>query len=158
MIIAYVLAVAMLIAIPIKRRKMLKTSGKCLMAFPKKEGFRNVSIIVFALALITLVYFFNYKFYVNIALCGCGVIGTYIAAKEIAFSDLYGIYENGLCASGVYIPYDQITNIIDVDNIAGVTTTLHVYRNKKMDSLSFDSEQQKNIILKKLTELKVGKA
>lgn len=155
-IIAYLAYIGIIISIPLRKKSTEKHCGSCLLSFSKPVSKRNYVILVVAALLIPLIYFFTYKFYVDIAIAGCGVVGAYIAAKEITFSDLYGVYENGFCAGGLYIPYEKLSSINAVDSKDGTNTTVRiVYKKGETQSLTFASESEKNIILKKLKELKV---
>lgn len=156
--IALVLFIFFQILMPVKKSAMVKSCGKCLMSFEKGSKVRNILIQVLAFIVIILPLVFTYEYYINAIFCGCGVLGSYIGLKEMHFGPLYGIYENGICYSGTYIPFDKIESYTDVDNNASAITTIRFYlSNKKTVSLAFESESQKRVVLAKLKELKVAR-
>ena len=152
---AYILYILVLISIPLKRKSMKKVCGHCLLSFSKKITVRHIAILIVSALIILLVYFFAYKFYVNIVIAGCGVMGAYISAKEITYANLYGVYENGFSVDGLYISYDTISSIIDVDNMPDVTAARIVYKKNGTRTIHFASESEKNVILSKLKKMKV---
>lgn len=44
---------------------------------------REIGILLFALILILLIFRIDFGFFSNVVLCGCGVIGAFIATKEL---------------------------------------------------------------------------
>lgn len=153
---AYFLYAVVLISIPLKRKNVKNKCGNCILSFEQNPGTKNIAILIVAALVIPIIYFFGYQLYVNLIIAGCGVLGAYIAAREIALSDFYGVYENGFCADGIYIPFEKISSVIDIDNQAQVTYAVRVtYKNNKTQTVNFASESVKKITLAKLKELKV---
>lgn len=155
MAVAFLLYILVLIFIPLKRKAMKKVCGECILSFSKKIGIRNYAVLVAAVLVILIVYFINYKLYVSIVIAACGVMGAYISAKEIAYADMYGVYENGFSVDGLYISYDSVSSIVDLDNISDVTAARIMYKNNSTRTIHFASESEKNVILAKLKKMKV---
>lgn len=78
---ALILYIACLISIPFQIKKY---GRKEIEGSVGKFWARQISIFVFALAIIVLCFFISFGTAGNIALCACGVLGCYIATKEFA--------------------------------------------------------------------------
>lgn len=136
-------------------RKVKKICGECILLFAKYSAVKDIVISVGSLLVIGLIYFFDYKFYVDIAIVGCGVVANFIAMKDFHIGPLRGIYENGFCYDGIFITFESLNELTVIDNNPsnpfGVNALL---KNGKTEILHFESEEMKNLYLKKIKELK----
>lgn len=107
-IMSYILFAGSIVAIPIKRKNVMKLTGKSLITFPKKKFGYFIAVDIVAFILITILFFIRYSGFVSLVLCGCGVLGAWIIVGEAALGPIYGLYENGFVASGKFIPFDDI--------------------------------------------------
>lgn len=153
--VAFLLYVGTLVSIPFKKKNMQKNCGKCILSFSRKFSYRDIAIYILAALVILLVYFFNWQLFVNIVMAGCGVFAAYTASKDITYSDLYGVYENGFCMDGVYIPFEKISSITAVDNMPDPNSVRVILVDNKVHTIRFSSESEKNVVLAKLKSLKV---
>lgn len=79
--IALVLYILVLLSIPFRIKKY---GPRDKAEKDKKFWYRQVSIFAFSLVLILLLFRLDFGLVSNIVLCGCGVMGAYMASKEMA--------------------------------------------------------------------------
>lgn len=153
--VVYFLYIIIYISIPVKRNAMKKDSGSCLLSFSKPITVRHIAILVVSVLLIPIVLFFTYRFFVLLVFAACGVMGSYMSAKEITYGPYYGVYQMGFCADGAYISFDDISSIKDSENIAEINVSKVTLKNNRVKAIYFSSESEKNVVISKLKEMKV---
>jgi len=107
-IVAYVLYGLSFASIPMRKKQVVRETGKLVYSFGQKIGTRVLLIDVFSAALIALA-FLNYSNpIIRFILAGCGVMGAFISTNDIIYKPLYGVYENGIISTEKYIKFDDI--------------------------------------------------
>lgn len=158
-IISYVLFIASLVFIPLKRKNVVNMAGKCLLSLPRKKYGYFIGVDVVAVVLITLIFFIRYSPLVTVVLCGCGVLGSWIIAGEAALGPKNGLYENGMIFIGKYIPYDDIVTFpifnlpkYEQKNHPGNVLALVSGKYGSVE-IAFDSDSDCQQVVRKLKEL-----
>ncbi len=94
----------------IKRRM-----GPLVEAFCPRFHLQFVGILIFSPVLIALAWYRGFTSLPLFALCGVGVIGFYIAARDLFVSRFTGAYEEGVLWSNATVLYDRIDSLVHLD-------------------------------------------
>ncbi|HHU36117.1 MAG TPA: hypothetical protein GXZ47_02695 [Treponema sp.] len=89
--------------------------GSLTEAFFPRFHYQFVGVLIFSPLLIILAWYRNFSSLPLFALCSVGVIGFYIAARDVFISKLTGVYEYGVLWSNASVLFTSIDSLIKVD-------------------------------------------
>lgn len=89
--------------------------GKLVESFSPRFHYQFVGVLVFSPLLIVLAWHRNFSSLPLFALCSVGIIGFYIAARDVFISRLTGVYAYGVLWSNATVFFEDIDSLIKVD-------------------------------------------
>lgn len=93
------------------RRRM----GALVESFCPRFHYQFLGILLFSPALIALAWYRGFTSLPLFALCAVGVIGFYIAVRDLFVSRLTGVYEQGVLWSNAAVSYEDLDSLVQVD-------------------------------------------
>lgn len=163
---ALLVLVGMLVSIPFRRKKLLATAGELKFTLPEEFPLKPIVIFVVCAALLCVIPFRNFAFYLQFVFAAVALIACEMSARSISSYKLCGMYENMVVYDTYSVLLDDIgclptVNYEDDPETVGVDKRfLEILRqNGSQVILGFETEElrQKVLaeILKKRPELKV---
>jgi len=108
---ALVAYIAILSSIPLRRKKILKSAGKCLMSLPELTSKKWLGIAIMAGILIVIVPLRNFGIFISGVLLGAGLLAAELAARQALGSGKAGIYENMLISETSAVLWSDILSL-----------------------------------------------
>jgi hypothetical protein len=99
--------------------------GPLVESFCPRFHFQFLGVLLFSPALIALAWYREFTSLPLFALCGVGVIGFYIAVRDLFVSRFTGAYRDGVLWSNAMVRYDDIDSLVLLDSC----TLVFVLRN-----------------------------
>ncbi len=93
------------------RRRM----GMLLESFRPRFHVQFLGVLIFSPALIILAWYRDFTSLPLFALCAVGVIGFYIAVRDLYISRLTGVYERGVLWSNAAVCFDKLDSLVQLD-------------------------------------------
>ncbi|MCR5724129.1 MAG: hypothetical protein K6G80_03490 [Treponema sp.] len=159
LVVALLLYIAVLVSIPVRRRRTLAAAGACLMPLSAPSSKKWVAIAVVAGLVLLAVPLRNYGLVVSAVLLAAAVLGAEIAAREAAGSGRAGIYENMLILGTSAIRWSDIASLPtlsyedDPDTTQVDKTTLRVLLEDGSEQLVlFSDEEERRRAVEKILE------
>ncbi len=156
---ALVAYVAVLVSIPIRRRRLLSTAGALLMPLSAKASKKWVVIAVVAFLILLVVPLRNFGLLLNAIILAAAVLGAEIAAREASGCGHAGIYENVLISGTSAIFWKDIAALPtlayedDPDTTQVDKTTLRVLLEDGSEQLVlFADEEERRAAVAKILE------
>lgn len=106
--IALVAYIAVLVSVPVRRKRILAQAGACLLPLKVRSSKKWVLIAVVAFLIMALVPLRNFGLLLNAVILAAAVLGAEIAAREGAGCGHAGIYENMLISGTSAVRYTDI--------------------------------------------------
>lgn len=110
-IVSYIISIGILVFLLISSKKISQKTGKLIEKISDKGIGIQIVIIISSFILISLILFRDLKTIYNFVICAVGILGVYMASKEISMHNKNGIYQNALIAYSHFIFFDNIESI-----------------------------------------------
>lgn len=105
------LAVYVIIHTLLTRRRM----GLLVESFRPRFHYQFFGVLLFSPALILLARYRGFTSLPLFAFCAVGVIGFYIAVRDLFVSRLTGVYEQGVLWSNAAVYFDNLDSLVQID-------------------------------------------
>lgn len=89
--------------------------GPLVESFCPRFHYQFLGVLLFSPALIVLAWYRGFTSLPLFALCAVGVIGFYIAVRDLFVSRLTGVYERGVLWSNAAVSFDDLDSLVQVD-------------------------------------------
>lgn len=104
-------ALYVIITTSIIRRRL----GSSVESFVPRFHYQFCGVLFLSPALIALAWYRGFISLPLFALCAVGVIGFFIAFRELYISRMTGVYENGVLWSSGHVYFDDLDSLVQVD-------------------------------------------
>ncbi len=121
-VIALVLLPVSLVAVLAQARRARRAMGAVVEGFPLRPSLQFVGIFAAAPVLIALNFIRDFDLLTTFAVSGVGVLGFYIACRELAYGRVSGIYEGGIIWNGSAIAFGDVDSAAAEDPYTVVIT------------------------------------
>lgn len=102
------------------RRRM----GALVESFRPRFHYQFLGVLLFSPALVVLAWYRDFTSLPLFALCAVGVIGFYIAVRDLFVSRLTGVYNQGVLWSNAAVSFDELDALVQIDPFT-LTFVLH---------------------------------
>lgn len=109
--ISYAVYAAVIFSFPLRRRRMVRLCGRCLLAFAGIPVRVQYVVLCLAVLLIVLPGFRDFGLFVNCVLYLCAIVGAEVIVRDTLLRRMAGIYEHALIVDGRYLPFDDIRSL-----------------------------------------------
>ena len=89
--------------------------GSLVESFRPRFHYQFLGVLLFSPALIGLAWYRGFTSLPLFALCSVGVIGFYIAVRDLFVSGLTGVYEQGVLWSNGAVSFDELDALVQLD-------------------------------------------
>lgn len=103
------LMIFILATIPLRKKKIDKKLGKCILSLDRKNSILFIAVLLFAPLLVILQWIREFAPYINIVLSTIAVLGYELVIREHIYTARSGVYEDALVVDGRLI---EKTNIV----------------------------------------------
>lgn len=107
-IVSYIVYICVLCSYPLRKKNLLRQTGKCILALSRKRQPLVYIVLICAPLLILLQRFRDLGVPINIILSGCAVLGAEVVLREYNLASLAGVYEQAVIADSRVIFFRNI--------------------------------------------------
>jgi len=101
-------------SVPFRRKFIKKNAGNMVLPLAS-SSFKIFGVYIICAAILAVMPFTTYSWYVNLILNAAAVVGAEISARECKSYRITGLYNNAIVWGIYYIPYEQIYSLPTVD-------------------------------------------
>ena len=110
---SYVCLIALFVSRPLRKRRLLKRAGNCLLPLTRKKTLvLYAGIFIISACMLAVLRLRSFDFIIALVLRITAVLAAELAVRDVVCKDAAGVYENMLIAGGKTIPK---TGIYDID-------------------------------------------
>ena len=99
----------------VQSRRARSSMGSVVETFPLRPSLQFIGILLAAPVLIALNFIRDFDLLTVFAISGVGVLGFYIACREMTFGGVSGVYENGLIWNGSALAFPDVDSAVAED-------------------------------------------
>lgn len=107
-IVGIIVFALLFILVPVKKIKVSKMTGKNVLPLSNAGILKTIITLVVAAVLIVVTMFRNFAPWIQVILCGCGILAEYMSIIDLANYGKNGIYENGILYGGKFFEFTDI--------------------------------------------------
>lgn len=103
-----VLYFLILVFVLIKTKVMVKSAGKIIISFKKKNILFQILTMIFSALLVFIIGVKSLGVFTDSVVCLVALLGCFMSFNEILANGFCGLYENGLIGNGHFLPFEKI--------------------------------------------------
>jgi len=157
--ISWLICLAIIATLPVRSKKLLSISGRCLITLKRASVSRHIMLFIFCLILSGTVLVRNLGMFMDCIVCAAAVLACEITCRDYLVAKFGGLYENGLLAGNRFLPLSSIISIPsaaweDSESSAPAKTQLEIVTTSGSAVISFSRPETLIAVRSKLLELK----
>lgn len=117
---SYVCLIALFVSRPLRKRRLLKRAGNCLLPLTRKKTLvLYAGIFIVSACMLAVLRLRSFDFIIALVLRITAVLAAELAVRDAVCKDAAGVYENMLIAGGKTIPKTDIVQLHEFDSASG---------------------------------------
>lgn len=115
-VVSAVLYFLILVFVLVKTKIMVKSAGKIIISFKKKNILFQILTMIFSALLVFIIGVKSLGVFTDSVVCLVALLGCYMSSNEILANGFCGLYENGLIGNGLignghFLPFEKILEL-----------------------------------------------
>lgn len=168
-VVSAVLYFLILVFVLVKTKIMVKSAGKIIISFKKKNILFQILTMIFSALLVFIIGVKSLGVFTDSVVCLVALLGCYMSSNEILANGFCGLYENGLIGNGHFLPFEKILALpllsasneggaSEFSSSPGIDPRILLVKTERnsAEQFIFSSEEEKDFVQKEILKRNPG--